>query len=67
MASHKFHDEVTHRDCKAFAAPLLSFEQRYPAYFYGLFFLTLAELSGAFPNTRRIGVAIVHLFTGYHR
>jgi undecaprenyl-diphosphatase len=52
---------------RLFATPLLSFEQRYPAYFYGLFFLTLAEMSGAFPNTRRIGVAIVHLFTGYHR
>jgi len=52
---------------RAFAAPLLSFEQRYPPYFYSLFFLILAEMSGAFPNARRIGVAIVHLFTGYHR
>jgi membrane-associated phospholipid phosphatase len=52
---------------KRIAAPILAFEPRYPAYFYGLFFLTLAELSGAFPNTRRIGVAIVHLFVGYNR
>lgn len=49
------------------AAPILAFEPRYPAYFYGLFFLVLAELSGGFPNTRRIGVAIVHLFIGYSR
>jgi undecaprenyl-diphosphatase len=48
------------------AAPLLTWESRYPAWFYGLFFLVLAELSGGFPNTRRIGVAVVHLFTGYH-
>ena len=48
------------------AAPLLAWESRYPAWFYGLFFLVLAELSGGFPNTRRIGVAVVHLFTGYH-
>lgn len=52
---------------RRFAAPILAFEPRYPPYFYGLFFLTLAELSGGFPNTRRIGVAIVHLFIGYHR
>jgi len=51
---------------KAIAAPILSFETRYPPYFYGLFFLALAELSGGFPNTRRIGVAIVHLFIGYN-
>ena len=49
------------------AAPILTFEARYPPYFYGLFFLALAELSGGFPNTRRIGVAIVHLFVGYNR
>ncbi len=49
------------------AAPLLALEPRYTPYFYGLFFLTLAELSGGFPNTRRIGVAIVHLFIGYNR
>jgi undecaprenyl-diphosphatase len=49
------------------AAPILSYEARYPPWFYGLFFLALAELSGGFQNTRRIGVAVVHLFTGYHR
>jgi undecaprenyl-diphosphatase len=49
------------------AAPILSLEPRYPPYFYALFFIALAELSGGFPNTRHIGVAIVHLFTGYSR
>jgi undecaprenyl-diphosphatase len=52
---------------KLIAAPILAFEPRYPPYFYGLFFIALAELSGGFPNTRRIGVAIVHLFIGYNR
>ncbi|HLZ02853.1 MAG TPA: phosphatase PAP2 family protein [Bradyrhizobium sp.] len=47
------------------ASPLLALEPRYPPYFYGLFFLALAELSAGFPNARRIGVAVVHLFTGY--
>jgi undecaprenyl-diphosphatase len=45
---------------------ILTFEPRYPSYFYGLLFLVLAELAGGFPNTRRIGVAIVHLFVGYN-
>jgi undecaprenyl-diphosphatase len=49
------------------AAPILSYEARYPPWFYGLFFLALAELSGGFPNTRRIGVAVVHLFVGYNK
>lgn len=49
------------------AAPVLAWEARHPAYFYGLFFLALAEMSGGFPNTRRIAVAIVHLFVGYSR
>jgi undecaprenyl-diphosphatase len=52
---------------KRLAAPVLAWEARYPPYFYGLFFLALAEMSGGFPNTRRIGVAIVHLFIGYSR
>ncbi len=52
---------------KLIAAPILALEKRYPPFFYGLFFLTLAELSGGFPNTRRIGVAVVHLFIGYDR
>jgi undecaprenyl-diphosphatase len=50
---------------KLVAAPLLALEPRFTPYFYGLFFLVLAELSGGFPNARRIGVAIVHLFIGY--
>jgi membrane-associated phospholipid phosphatase len=49
------------------AAPVLAWEVSHPPYFYGLFFLALAEMSGGFPNTRRIGVAIVHLFVGYHK
>ncbi len=52
---------------KRIAPPILALEARYPPYFYGLFFLALAELSGGFPNTRRIGVAIIHLFIGYNR
>jgi membrane-associated phospholipid phosphatase len=52
---------------KRIAAPVLALEPRYPPYFYGLFFVALAELSGGFPNTRRIGVAIAHLFIGYTR
>jgi undecaprenyl-diphosphatase len=51
---------------KRLAAPVLTWEASHPPYFYGLFFLALAEMSGGFPNTRRIGVAIVHLFIGYH-
>ena len=51
---------------KRIAAPILTLEARHPPYFYGLFFLALAELSGGFPNTRRIGVAIVHLLVGYN-
>jgi undecaprenyl-diphosphatase len=47
------------------AAPVLVWEASHPPYFYGLFFLALAEMSGGFPNTRRIGVAIVHLSIGY--
>jgi undecaprenyl-diphosphatase len=50
---------------KLLAARLLALEPRYPPYFYALFFVALAELSGGFPNTRHAGVAIVHLFTGY--
>jgi undecaprenyl-diphosphatase len=52
---------------KRVATPLLAFEPRYAPYFYGLFFLALAEVSGGFPNTRHVGVAIVHLFIGYGR
>jgi len=52
---------------KRLAAPILALEPRYTPYFYGLFFLALAEQSAAFPNARRIAVAIVHLFIGYNR
>src|SRR5262249_10157248 len=52
---------------RRFAAPILALEPRYTPYFYGLFFIGLAELSEAFPITRYFGLAIVHLFTGFHR
>jgi undecaprenyl-diphosphatase len=51
---------------KPIAAPILALEERYPPYFYGLFFLALAEMSAGFPNARSIGVAIVHLYTGHN-
>ena len=47
------------------ARPLLGYEKQVPAYFYALLFMALAEVAGGFPNTRHIGVAIVHLFRGY--
>jgi undecaprenyl-diphosphatase len=50
---------------KRIAEPILVLESRYPPYFYGLFFLALAEVSAGFPNVRRIGTAIVRLFIGY--
>ncbi|HEY5278448.1 MAG TPA: phosphatase PAP2 family protein [Pseudolabrys sp.] len=45
--------------------PLLGYEKQSPAYFYAVLFMMLAEVVGGFPNTRHIGVAIVHLFRGY--
>jgi undecaprenyl-diphosphatase len=45
--------------------PLLGYEKQYPPYFYAVLFMMLAEVVGGFPNTRHIGVAIVHLFRGY--
>lgn len=45
--------------------PLLGYEKRVPPYFYALLLMTLAEVVGGFPNTRHIGVAIVHFFRGY--
>ena len=45
--------------------PLLGYEKQYPSYFYAVLFMMLAEVVGGFPNTRHIGVAIVHLFRGY--
>jgi membrane-associated phospholipid phosphatase len=44
---------------------VLALEPRYPPHFYSLLFITLAEVSAAFPNTRHIAAAIVHLFIGY--
>lgn len=44
---------------------LLAWEAWQPGYFYGALFLVTAELGSGFPNTRRIGVAIVHLFVGF--
>lgn len=49
------------------AAPILAIEKYYPPYFYGVFFVVLSELADGFPVTRRIGVAVVHLFRGYSR
>jgi len=45
--------------------PLLGYEKQYPGYFYAVLFMMLAEVAGGFPNTRHIGVAIVHMFRGY--
>ena len=45
--------------------PLLGYEKQYPGYFYAVLFMMLAEVVGGFPNTRHIGVAIVHMFRGY--
>ena len=45
--------------------PLLGYEKQYPGYFYAVLFMMLAEVVGGFPNTRHIGVAVVHMFRGY--
>jgi undecaprenyl-diphosphatase len=45
--------------------PLLGYEKQVPAYFYALLFMMLAEVVGGFPNTRHVGVAIVHMFRNY--
>ncbi len=42
----------------------LGYEKQMPAYFYGLLFMALAEVVDGFPNTRHLGVAIVHLLKG---
>jgi undecaprenyl-diphosphatase len=47
------------------ARPLLALEKQMPGYFYGLLFMGLAEVAGGFPNTRHVGMAIVHMFRGY--
>jgi membrane-associated phospholipid phosphatase len=49
------------------AAPILAIEMSHPPYFYGVFFVILSELADGFPVTRRIAVAVVHLFRGYSR
>lgn len=46
--------------------PLLAYKSWRPEYFYAVLFLAIAEVGTGFPNTRRIGVAIVHLFVGYN-
>lgn len=51
--------------CNTVTHPLLTHEEKTPAYFYGLFFLLLADVASGFRNTRELGVAIVHLFKGY--
>ncbi len=48
------------------AAPLLAFEKSAPSYFYGVLLFVLAEVVTGFQNTRRIAVALVHVFTGFH-
>lgn len=45
--------------------PLLGYEKQVPGYFYAVLLMALAEVAGGFPNTRHIGVAIVHVFRGY--
>jgi undecaprenyl-diphosphatase len=45
--------------------PVLGYEKQHPGYFYALLFMALAEVAGGFPNTRHVGVAIVHMFRGY--
>jgi undecaprenyl-diphosphatase len=50
---------------EAVSRPLLGYEKQMPGYFYALLFMALAEVAGGFPNTRHVGVAIVHLFRGY--
>jgi undecaprenyl-diphosphatase len=50
---------------ESLSRPLLGYEKQAPHYFYALLFMALAEVAGGFPNTRHIGVAIVHLFRGY--
>ena len=49
------------------AAPILAIKTCYAPDFYGVFFVVLSELADGFPVTRRIAVAVVHLFRGYSR
>jgi undecaprenyl-diphosphatase len=50
---------------ESLSRPLLGYEKQRPHYFYALLFMALAEVAGGFPNTRHVGVAIVHLVRGY--
>ena len=50
---------------ESLSRPLLGYEKQHPDYFYAVLFMMLAEVVGGFPNTRHIGVAIVHMFRGY--
>jgi undecaprenyl-diphosphatase len=50
---------------ESLSRPLLGYEKRAPHYFYALLFAALAEVVGGFPNTRHVGVAIVHMIRGY--
>lgn len=57
-----FNQPVMHR---RLAAPLLTFEPRMPSYFYAILLMVLGEVGSGFQNTRRVAVALVHLFAGY--
>jgi undecaprenyl-diphosphatase len=50
---------------ESLSRPLLGYEKAQPQYFYSLLFMALAEVAGGFPNTRHVGVAIVHMLRGY--
>src|SRR4051794_3466577 len=47
------------------SANILTMEVRHRPYFYGLFFVVIAELGDGFPVARRVAVAVVHFFRGY--
>jgi len=47
------------------SANILTMEVRHQPYFYGLFFVVIAELGDGFPVARRVAVAVVHFFRGY--
>jgi undecaprenyl-diphosphatase len=56
-------DRAVVRRC--FARPLLAFERRAPAYFYGLLFASLFELATLFALTRKVGKAVMQILTGH--
>jgi undecaprenyl-diphosphatase len=47
------------------ARPVMALEKQMQGYFYGLLFMGLTEVASGFPNTRHIGMAVVHMFRGY--